>query len=69
MSGQFGLDLEEMEDSNSCVSEEEVDRVMGAVAKAVAAATKKVITDETSLVQGDPSVGGLGYVGISSVSY
>ena len=45
MSGQFGLDLEEMEDNNACVSEEEVDRVMGTVAKAVAAATKKVITD------------------------
>ena len=44
MGGQIGLDLEEMED-NSCISEEEVDRVMGTVAKAVAAATKKVITD------------------------
>ena len=48
MSGQFGLDLEEMEDDNSCISEEEVDCVMGIVAKAVAAATKKVGTHFTT---------------------
>ena len=51
LSGQFGLDLEEMEDNNACVSEEEVDRVMGTVAKAVAAATKKVIDNSDNCLE------------------
>ena len=40
MSGQFGLDCDMAEDVAS--SEEEIDRVMRLVVKAVATATKKV---------------------------